>query len=137
MAQNLTERRRADRLTMAAMVKAICEEHGASCRIDENREAREVVCKIEHGGAFVNIEFDGGPFNSLPDDYCMPWNVDWQRADLRFAGAFGAAVGAEVNPFHRRKCMGFAAGMDALSRRLRAALSCINEGAAFMAPVEA
>lgn len=120
----LSESRAADRAKMATMVEALCQEMGASVeRIERDREIR---LEITAGDATVGIEFDGGPYNTQKGCYCMPWNTS-----SRFTAAFGRAVGAEVNPHHYAKCMGFADGIDALLLRLRLAMECVNDGRAF------
>lgn len=130
----LTEKRKADRAKMAAMVQELCLELGATVEREERN--REIHLRIELGAATVGIEFDGGPFNSQPDVFCMPWNVN-RRSDKRFSPAFGRAVGATVNESHGRKCMGFADGIDALLVRLRATMECVNRGEAFLKDGEA
>jgi len=124
----LTERKKADREKMATMVEALCAEMGVPCRRSEH--GRSIEVRIEPRDAVVGIDFDGSHFNTQPDVFCMPWNIQF-RSDRRFSDKFGSAVGAEVNPFHRRKCMGFADGIDSLLVRLRSALECINRGEAF------
>lgn len=129
----LTERRKADRNKMAAMIESLCAETGAT--VERSERDREIRLDIRIGAARVGIEFDGGSFNTQPDVYCMPWNVDWD-SDARFSAAFGHAVGASVNEAHRRKCMGFASGIDALLIRLRMAIECVTAGDAFLKPGE-
>ena len=130
MAKELSERRAADREKMAQMVEALCAEKGATCEREEPLDSREIRLVIRSGAARVGIEFDGGPFNSQPNVFCMPWNIA-HGSDARFSSAFGVAVGASVNPFHRAKCMGFAEGIDNLLWRLGRALDTIAEGNAF------
>lgn len=126
----LTERKKADRETMAAMVEALCVEMNIPCSRDPDTVSREIVVRIEPRDAVASIEFDGSHFNTQPNVFCMPWNIQYESTK-RFSEAFGCAVGSEVNPFHRRKCMGFADGIDSLLLRLRAAMACINRGDAF------
>lgn len=124
----LTERRKADREQMAVMVEALCAEKGA--RVERTERERMIRLEISLGEGRVGIEFDGGPFNSLLDYYCMPWNTA-DRSHVRMTDTFGLAVGAEVNPHHRAKCMGFADGIYDLIARLGRAMDCINAGKAF------
>lgn len=139
----LTERRKGDRKKMADMVKALCDELGAECVIrdcathiwpDGSRPLPEhrnrLVLSIQAGDATVGIDFEGGSHGNT-DNYCMPWNVAYE-SEARFSVAFGVAVGDSVNPHHRRKCMGFAPGIDNLLERLRAAIECVNAGKAFL-----
>lgn len=124
----LTDRRKADRAKMATMVEALCTELGAS--VERSERDREIHLEVALGEGRVGLEFDGGPYNLNPDCYCLPWNTA-RRSDAKMTPAFGRAVGAEVNPFHHAKCMGFADGIDDLLFRLRAAMECINRGEAF------
>ena len=130
MSAPLTERRKADREKMAVMVELLCCEIGA--KVERQMRDREIRLEISFSDARVGIEFDGGPFNTQVDLYCMPWNVCLD-SEARFTTKFGIAVGAEVNPHHRQKCMGFADGIDALLLRLRFAMECIKRGEAFEA----
>lgn len=125
----LTEKRKADRQKMAEGVKALCEEMGASCEIKPGLGSREIRLNIEMGECRVGIDFDGE--SNQPDVICMPWNT-LLSSDARMTPAFGRAVVAEVNPFHRAKCMGFAHGYEDLIDRLRAALECIKAGDAYV-----
>lgn len=136
----LTERRAADRATMAAATVALATEFGATVVRRDGKEggypeARCIIVDIELGECRVGIEFDGGSFNTMPNVFCMPWNT-LSRSKARMTSAFGSAVKADVNPHHRAKCMGFAHGFDELLVRLRAALECIRDGAAYEMPTE-
>ncbi len=140
----LTERRKADRMAMAREVADLCNEFGASCTLRDNAthirpdgscpgpdQRQRLILSIHLDDAAVAIDFDGSPRRANLDVYCMPWNIALDD-DKRFSAAFGTAAGAEVNPYHRRKCMGFAHGIDDLLRRLRAALECIASPEAFI-----
>lgn len=137
MFDKLTERRKADRTKMAAAVAALCAEMGATCEQSDGLEPQAIRVEITVGGARVGLDFDGSRFNSQPDVFCMPWNTVTMGTPLRMSSAFGCAVGASVNPYHRAKCMGFAEGFPALMTRLRAALECINSGEAFEPAMDA
>lgn len=129
----LTERRHADRLRMAGMIEDLCREFGASCAIEDHSDRRELWCEISFGAARVTIEFCGQP-DALPDCYCIPWNIR-PDCDETMTAAFGRAVGDEVNPVHRRKCMTFATGIERLLASLRSAFACIADGRAFSNPI--
>lgn len=127
----LTERRKGDRIKMAAAIETLSAEFGADVkRSERDREIRLDICS---GDATVGIEFDGDTSN--PDVFCMPWCVDY-RSEARFSALFGRAVGGGVNEAHGRKAMAFARGFDCLVDRLRLALQCIADGQAFIAPGE-
>jgi len=129
----LTEMKKSDRETMAAMVEDLCRRKGATvARADpDERGPAEIVLNIVMGEARVTVDFDGskGP-NEGRDVYCMPWNIVLDSR-ARMTPRFGHAVGASVNPHHRAKCTGFADGIDELIDRLGAALDCIAAGQAF------
>lgn len=129
----LTESRKADRAQMADMVEALCAEMGAKVTREEGADypgPQAIHLEIELGNARVGIEFDGGPFNTQKNCFCMPWNTAW-GSTAKMSEAFGTAVGGDVNPHHRAKCMAFAQGIDALLIRLRSAMECIRRGDAF------
>ena len=126
----LSETRKADRAKMAAAVEKLCANMGANSWRREYD--RKIVVEIEFGEARVAVDFDGGSFNLQPNVFCMPWNIRCGR-QFEFTSAFGRMVGAEVNPFHRRKCCGFADGFNDLMIRLRAAMDCIADGRATIA----
>lgn len=139
----LTERRKADREEMARRVETLCTEYGASCEVrdcathiwsDGSRPLPEtrnrLVLSISLGEGRVGIEFSGDRRRRDTDVFCMPWNTA-MGSKAHMTPAFGRAVGATVNPFHRAKCMGFADGFDMLLARLGAALDCIASGEAF------
>ncbi len=133
-----TEKRAADRNAMALAVIALADEFGAAAeRHDGSKDRypgeRCIIVDIELGECRVGVEFDGAPTNSQPDVFCMPWNT-LSRSKARMTSAFGSAVGADVNPCHRAKCMGFAKGFDVLLERLRLALECIRDGRAYDVP---
>lgn len=120
----LTERRAADRIKLAAIVKAVCDKHGATCEL--LTEGRMIRCEIALDGVRAGIEFDGEACARLRDNYCVPWN-----SDKRLAPAFAAVADASVNPHHRMKCTAFYAGAARLERNLDAALALIASGEAF------
>lgn len=120
----LTERRAADRIKLAAIVKAVCQKHGASyCALTEGRMIR---CEISLDGVRAGIEFDGDAERQLLDNYCVPWN-----SDKRLAPAFAAVADASVNPHHHMKCTAFYAGAERLERNLDAVLALIASGEGF------
>lgn len=120
----LTERRAADRIKLAAIVKAVCDKHSATCEL--LTEGRMIRCEIALDAVRAGIEFDGDAERQLLDYYCVPWN-----SDKRLAPAFAAVADASVNPHHRMKCTAFCAGADRLERNLDAVLALIASGEAF------
>lgn len=120
----LTERRAADRIKLAAIVKTVCDKHGATCEL--LTEGRMIRCEIALDGVRAGIEFDCDAERELLDRYCVPWN-----SDKRLAPAFAAVADASVNPHHRMKCTAFYAGAERLERNLDAVLALIASGEAF------
>lgn len=120
----LTERRAPDRIKLAAIVKAVCDKHGATC--ETTTRGREVRCEIALDGVRAGIEFDGEACASLLDNYCVPWN-----SDKRLSHEFEITAGPPVNPHHRMKCTAFYRGSDELKKKLDAVLALIASGKAF------
>lgn len=120
----LTERRAADRVKLSAIVKAVCDKHGATCEL--LTEGRLIRCEIALDGVRAGIKFDGDSCASLLDNYCVPWN-----SDKRLSPAFAVVADASVNPHHRVKCTAFYAGAERLERNLGAVLALIASGEAF------
>lgn len=120
----LTERRAPDRVKLAAIVKAVCDKHGATCEL--LTEGRLIRCEIALDGVRAGIEFDGDTNAALLDNYCVPWN-----SDKRLSYGFEAIAGASVNPHHRMKCTAFYYGSQALEWRLDKLLAVIASGEAF------
>lgn len=118
------DRRAADRIKLAAIVKAVCDKHGATCEL--LTEGRMIRCEIAIRGVSAGIEFDGGADAALLDNYCVPWN-----SDKRLSYGFEAAAGTSVNPHHRRKCTAFCHGSQALESHLNKVLGLIAVGMAF------
>ncbi len=122
----LIERRKADREKMAEAVIFLAASFGCATSVEIYN--REIRVDIELGQARIGLDFDGD--SAQPNVFCMPWNTTL-NSEAKFSDAFGRAVGASVNPHHRRKCMGFAEGFDSLLSCLRVALECVASGDAF------
>lgn len=126
----LTERKKADRETMAQMVEALCAKHGATCSRDKIHDPRRIRLLIACEGVTVHPDFDGDNCVELLDNYCLTWCVE-HASDKRLSRQFGVSQGAEVNPFHRRKCTAFARGIDQLLQQLGDAFELLKNGSAF------
>lgn len=87
----------------------------------------DIIVRISLGDAYVGVTIESGGF-------LVPWNVK-SGVDKQFSPSFGLAVRAEVNPFHRRKCMGYETDFESLCDGIARALRCIAEGRAFLPPV--
>lgn len=133
----LTERRKADRETMAKLVEAWAARNGWQSRRCEFARFHETRVEVWHStGLACSIEFER--YSAMPDHYCMPWHF---RADgegyARLSDAFGkmqscnSGTNYTVNPYHRRKCTAFAPGIDALLDNLQLAADMAKDGTAF------
>lgn len=147
MAAQLTERRKADRKIMAAGVAALCAEYGVECEVRDfatfkysdgspadPRPSIWCIMKAAGGALHCTVEFEGGPFNTQPNYFCLPWYVPGKE---RLSRRFGVVAGAEVNPHHRGKCTAFADGFDDLLIALGDVFALVADGEAFEAPPEA
>jgi len=90
--------------------------------------SNETMVRIVAGDACVGIGI--APLEAS-NGYVVPWNI-LADSEARFSSAFAVAVGATVNPYHRRKCMGWYGDERALLAGVRRALDCIAAGDAFM-----
>lgn len=146
--QGLSERRKADRAIMAAEVAALCLAAGAACEVtdfathvygDGSRptERNRIRCEILKGSLSVNLDFDGSRWNTMPDYFCLAWNVATGDREARLSSRFGIVAGASVNPHHRRKCTAFADGFDDLLGALREAFALVDSREAFEHPQHA
>jgi len=62
--------------------------------------------------------------------YIIPWNIH-HDSGMTLSWAFGSAVGATVNPYHRRKCMAWYPHWWQTCESVERALQCIKDGKAF------
>lgn len=102
----LSHRRKADRQRMAEMICTLAERHGATATIkpDPLDPRHSLWVTIKANPAHVTIDLDG----TIRDPgWLTPWNIE-HTSQARFSDRFGVAVRDEVNPYHRRKCMGYA-----------------------------
>ena len=132
MSAALSPTRKADRAKLAEQLAAFVEARGFTATIENpwpGEGCDEAMVRIEAGGAYVGVTI--GP-EDAKHGYCTPWNVAHDNSQ-RFTSAFGRAVRSEVNPFHRRKCMGFASDFETLLHCIGRALDCITDGEAFQA----
>ena len=131
MATTLSPSRKADRAKLADQLAAFVEARGFAATVEHSWPGPgcdKAMVRIEAAGATVGVTI--GKFEAV-NPYCTPWNIAHQQRELRFSSAFGRAVRSEVNPFHRRKCMGFETGFEALLAGVGRALDCIKAEKAF------
>lgn len=75
----LTEKRKADRIKMANILRDVVIEHGGTCEIVDWAEkfgtpSRRIMCEIvAPGGAEIWVSFDGD--TSYPDTFVATWNT--------------------------------------------------------------
>lgn len=121
----LTERRKADRIEMARLVRMLAESFGATVTDEEPlRESKEIRLRIIHkGGATIGLDFDGK--SCQPDVHVACWNV---RSDSPacFSNSFG-----DINRYHHRKSQFVAHGFNALLMQLTRDLKKLNSGEAY------
>jgi hypothetical protein len=112
----LTERRKADRATMAAEVAGLARTHGLSA------EVTSPGVLGPHGLGLL-LMFDGT--SNPADTYLLHWHG--VEAGHRLApGAF-----QHVNPYHGHKATDTAYGFDQLGRVLTRRFAAIADGSAF------
>lgn len=126
----LTERRKADRLKMAEIVRALAVECGAKAEIVDkpygDLSPQEIVVKIvAPGGLRLGVDFDGK--SCQPDVHVLSWHVDSSKADACLADAFAHSL----NRIHFHKATDVAYGFDALCDVLRRKLAMCADGTAY------
>lgn len=124
----LSPTRKADRTKLAALLVETVEAEGGTATVQDAPLGApgDLWVRITAGPAYVTITIDREAARS---GYLTPWNVEGEH---QFSPAFGAAVRATVNPFHRKKCMGYARTFDLLLEDIRNALRCIAADKAFL-----
>lgn len=125
---NLSERRKADRETIASAVHALALECGASSEIDRapfgDMCPRMVMVNMQIAGVSLHLDFDGD--SPQPDVFVLSWRVD-RGSDKRLA----ELPGWSVNPYHFHKATDIAEGFDELKAILMARLIALADGTAF------
>lgn len=123
--------RKADREVMAQKFnEVVLHAGGGICRIDPMLEGpREIAFSIRAGDVCLQVEFDGDDRQQREGTWVLAWHVD-HNSDARMTEAFEAAAGAEVNPFHRRKCTAVAWSFEQLCEQVRAVVRLAVEGKA-------
>ena len=121
---------KADRAEMARQLVEVVLAHGGAATVGESAigDPSELLVRISAGYAYMtaNVASDAAKYG-----YLTPWNIR-HDSEAKFAPAFGSAVQAEVNPYHRRKCMGHESTFPGLLAGVARALDCIAEGRAFL-----
>lgn len=134
MAQQLTERRKADRAKMADMVHALALEMGAAATIEHQPfgeiHPHMIAVQIRTDrGLCLTVDFDGE--SCQPDVHVLSWHTALD-VDTCLADAFGS-----VNQSHYSKATDVAHGLDSLLAVLRQKLAMCADGSAYSAEREA
>lgn len=117
-----TERRKADRLSMAKAIEQIAQKHGATCEVEG--DGHEMHVYVFHpSGLAVTLWLDGK--STQPDVHIIPWHIKYGCAG-RLASSFG-----DVNPYHRQKATHVRHGWDALAAEIERGFSAAADGSAF------
>ena len=123
----LSERRKADRATMARLLSEIAAKHGGAALVC--CDADEVTIEIEHpSGMRCYVWLSRS--SPQPGVYVIPWHLGF-GCTRRLASSFG-----EVNPFHQRKATHVAHGWEALATEIERGLAAAADGTAYEADKE-
>ena len=131
---NLTEKKKADRIKMAELVRALAVEMGLTAEVVDkpfgDMSPHMIMVKIRSKeGLKLHVDFDGK--TSQPDVHVLSWHMDTD-VDTRLADAFG-----DINRFHYCKATDIAYGTDELLRILAWKFLKIQNGTAFSPEREA
>lgn len=122
--KTLSERRKADRAEMAAQVRKLATDLGATVTEGEPLGPQEITLEISHaGGAYLPLDFDGK--SCQPDVHVCCWNIR-HNLPACFSSSFG-----DVNIYHFRKASFVARGFDSLLCQLRRDLEALNNGSGY------
>lgn len=125
---NLSEKRKADRIKMATILRDTVLEMGGKCEIVDwaekyDRPSRRIMCEIEApGGATIWVSFDGD--TSQPNTFVATWNT---RGKLWLHPSMGA-----VNPHHWSKLNRVAYGFTHLLMIITNDLASFADGSGYM-----
>ena len=119
---------KADRAEMARQLVEVVLAHGGAAAVEDAALGApgELWVRISAGDAYMTAHIDAAKHG-----YLTPWNIR-HGSEAKFSPAFGSAVWAEVNPFHRCKCMGYESTFPGLLAGVARALDCIAEDRAFL-----
>lgn len=121
----LTERRAADRRTMAKALAELGASMGATVTA-EPTSSHEIDIEIEHpSGLCVFVSLDGRSPHARPNTFVLPWHMRG-HPETRLARSFGT-----VNPHHQRKATHVVDGWSALHAEIKRGLTAANDGSAF------
>lgn len=123
----LNPKNAAGRAAICRALAEVADALGASVRVIEqwpDKPSRESMVRIAYGPAEVCIVV--GPVEARMG-FCLPWHMNLLQPEARYTPAFGAAAGAPVNPFHRRKCTAFYPDLSTTLIALGRVLQCLAD----------
>jgi hypothetical protein len=123
----LSEKRAADRKTMADAVAELVTACGATYKREDHPDRREVWLDITApGGLELTVDFDG---NSIqPDIHVLSWHMSHESPNRLNNATFGG----NVNPHHKCKATYIAEGFEDLCRQLTSGLLMAKDGTAYL-----
>lgn len=123
----LSEKRAADRKTMADAIAQLVVDCGATYQREDHPDRREVWLDIKApGGLELTVDFDG---NSIqPDVHVLSWHMAHDSPKRLNDATFGG----NVNPHHKCKATYIARGFDDLCWQLRSGLLMAQDGTAYL-----
>jgi hypothetical protein len=128
-ADNLTCRRKADRMKMADAIQALWESHtGFTCERSDPAPCspRGIWLQLRSPrGACVTVEFDGD--STQPDTYVLSWHLEFD-CDERFSASF---ANGSRNRFHKRKATDVVDGFGALAGVVEQRIANLISGEAY------
>lgn len=125
----LTEKRKADRLTMAAKLETLITECGATFERIEPAplSPRAIWLEVKAArGLCVTVDLDGDSWQ--PDIHVLSWHMDFET-DACLSDRFGRL--GSLNQHHWRKATYCAEGFESLCAALRYGLTLARDGTAF------
>lgn len=125
MSKPLSERRAADRETMAKAIEKLVVECGATVTRVPMHAHELWLSVVAPGGLRVTIDFDGK--SPQPDVHVLSWNMDYDSPNRLCPGTFGGGV----NPHHGHKATYVAEGFEDLCTQLKAGLLMARDGTAY------
>lgn len=127
----LTERRKADRLAMAEQVADLARAHGLTAQVRRLETKRRVLVDLAGPhGLKLTVQFRGNSPQCEPDTYVLSW-CQLPRQDEGYR-LFPPVFGGSVNPYHGHKATDVANGFRDLTELLQRRFAAIADGSAFV-----
>lgn len=128
---SLNVARKADREIMAQRLNKLVLDAGFATWPEDPAllGPREFMLHIAADDLRLSVDFDGDSRQQREGVWVLAWHIA-SNSDAKMTEAFASAAGADVNPFHRRKCTSVAYGFEALLAQVAAVLELVREGKA-------